>query len=307
MRGLVTLLLLFSSLVSAAGDSIPAVTENELKEYLLFLCHDSLKGRSAGTQQNTSATNYIATKFRESGILPLFDTYLDSIGQRRGEAFPSYNVIGYIPGRSKPGQIVIISAHFDHVPPTSRGRREEIHNGANDNASGTAAMLAMARHYAQAGDNERTIIFCAFNKEELGLLGSWSFADKVNTDSVQAVINLEMLGASQYGKGRLFITGENLSTLGAIFRKNTAGTSIRFTRENHHGLFMRSDNYPFARKGIAAHSFMASDDDWRCYHKACDKLSQLNLPNMTVLVNGILTGISSIVNAVDTPSRIRLK
>ena len=92
-----------------------------------------------------------------------------------------YNIVGMLPGKSKPGELILFSAHYDHEGVFDRGKKKDsILNGANDNASGTTALLMLAKYFAQKNDNERTILFCAFAGEELGLLGSKDFVNHVD-------------------------------------------------------------------------------------------------------------------------------
>jgi Zn-dependent M28 family amino/carboxypeptidase len=273
---------------------------------LSFLAHDSLNGRMAGTRENLIATAYIAGQFQQMGLQPFRSNsfkntfYVD----RNDSTITHSNVIAWLPGRSKPGEIIMISAHFDHVQAGRPSKGDKIYNGANDNASGTAAMLAMANYYALTRTNERSLLFCAFNAEESGLLGSFDFASTIHPDSIVAGINLEMLGVPQFGKNNIVVTGMKRSGLPDIMQKNLKGSEFRLRKERGEDLFERSDNYAFAVKGVPAHSFMASDDTEKCYHSPCDELKRMDTENMARLVEALITGISTIVSGRDTPSRI---
>lgn len=210
-----------------------------------------------------------------------------------------YNVVAMLPGRSKPNEIVVFSAHYDHEGVYRRGRkRDSILNGANDNASGTTALLMLAQHYAQSGDNERTIMFCAFAGEELGLLGSKAFVEEISTDSIVAVINIEMIAIPQYGKNNIFITGYDQSRLPAILEKNLEGheVKVRSGPSEDKELYRRSDNYSFVRKGVPAHTIMSSDDDDKCYHQPCDELDRVDIPHMTTVIKGIVTATRTLTD-----------
>src|SRR6185295_15404462 len=180
-----------------------------------------------------------------------------------------YNLAGILPGKTKPDEIILFSAHYDHEGVFIRGRKKDsIMNGANDNASGTTALLLLAKYFADRGDNDRTIMFCAFSGEELGLLGSSFFVEKVNTQNLIGVINLEMIGIPQYGKNNIFFTGYDQSSLPSILEKQLSDTPVKVVPgpSPDKELFKRSDNFPFAEKGVPAHSIMSSDDDDKCYH-----------------------------------------
>ena len=117
-------------------------------------------------------------------------------------------------------------------------------------------------------------------------------------------LNIEMIGRYTSHKNAFFLTGAKGSTLADIFRKNLQSTAIRLEREPNEAkqLYERSDNYSFARKGVVAHSFMASDDDDPCYHQPCDELRTIDIRNMTLLIQGITTAMTTIVSGADTPT-----
>ena len=215
-----------------------------------------------------------------------------------------YNIVGMLPGKSLPGESIIFSAHYDHVDNDLMGRKGDIFNGANDDASGVAAVLALAKYYAMRNDNERTLVFCLFAGEELGLLGSQAFAATVEKEKVKAVINIEMIGKTNVtGKKAFFVTGPESSNLTKILSKNLKKEKFRLIElfRDPGLLFQRSDNYSFFQKGIPAHSIMCSDDNEPCYHKPCDDAEKLDYDNMILVIKAIAKGVSTLVSGVDTP------
>jgi len=219
-----------------------------------------------------------------------------------------YNVIGMLPGRNLAQEAVIFSAHYDHVENALGGISAELFNGANDNASGTAAVLALAKYFSMRKDNERTIIFCLFAGEELGLLGSKAFVNQIEPESIKAVINIEMIGMTNAtGKNAFMVTGSFYSSLADILRKNLQGEKFKVLNLNYDAklLFQRSDNYPFAMEGIPAHSIMCSDDNEPCYHKPCDDAKRINFENMAAVTRAIAKSCTSLLSGKDTPSRIK--
>jgi hypothetical protein len=217
-----------------------------------------------------------------------------------------YNIVGYLSGRSKANECIVFSAHYDHEGVVSGKKKDRIMNGANDNASGTAALLMLAQYYAQRKDNERTLIFCAFAGEELGLKGSTEFAKAMKPERIKAGINLEMLGVSQYGKKKIFITGQRYSDLPDILGKELTAQGLKVIREPDESkqLFMRSDNYPFVKKGVSFHTIMASDDDDPCYHKPCDEIKRIDIPNLTFIIRAIAAGSRSLISGERTPGGV---
>lgn len=218
-----------------------------------------------------------------------------------------YNVVGMLRGQSKPEEIIMFSAHYDHEGIFKRGKRKDsIMNGANDNASGTTALLMLAKYFALRNDNERTILFCAFAGEELGLLGSKDFSKYIPPATIIAGINIEMMGIPQYGKNGIFITGNDRSSLPSILNTGFATTPLKVKKgpAEDKELFKRSDNYSFAKKGVPAHTIMSSDDDDKCYHQPCDELKRIDIQHMTTVIRAIAVAARSLIDGMETPTRI---
>lgn len=221
-----------------------------------------------------------------------------------------YNVVGMIPGKTRPSEIVVFSAHYDHVGVVNKkgkgtSGKDTIFNGANDNASGTTALLELARYFGKKDDNARTLLFCAFAGEELGLVGSADFVQYLNPDDIVANINIEMIGVPMYGRKRVFITGESKSRLPEMLSKGLFGAGIKVKPEPDEikGLFMRSDNYSFAKHGVPAHTIMSSDDDDPCYHSLCDDIKRIDTGHLTSVIRGIAQATAGLINGTETPRR----
>ena len=317
-------LFLFFSLHAFPQEFKDTITEKKVLEIISFLASDSLKGRGNYTPELYKAADFIVAKFTDCKLtsLPGRASYFrpftsQSLLKKQrnpdssGKYDPRYvlqNVIGILTGKTHPSEIIIFSAHYDHL---GVGKPDEnndsIFNGANDNASGTTALLMLADYFSKRNDNNRTLIFCAFAGEELGESGSFLFADYLKPGHIKAVINIEMIGHTTIpGKAAVFITGASYSNFSKIFKKNIDKESLKVVDEPpaEEQLFLRSDNYPFALKGIPAHTIMSSDDADECYHKPCDELSRIDIGNMTVIIKEIARGCSSIIAGRDTPSRI---
>ena len=249
----------------------------------------------SGKSKNARLIVY-ATTPPDSLRLTAMETYFRQV---------EYNIIGILPGRARPTECIVFSAHYDHEGTVRKGK-DTIMNGANDNASGTTALLMLARYFALRNDNERTLIFCAFAGEEVGLKGSTELAKLLNPEKIKAGINLEMLGVPQYGKKRVFITGERYSSLPDLLSKQLKAAGLKVIREpdEEKMLFMRSDNYPFVDKGIPFHTIMASDDDDPCYHRPCDEVKRIDIPNLTAIIRAIATASRSLINGEETPGEV---
>lgn len=273
-----------------------------------YLADDRLNGRAEGTAENREVTDSIARYFGQLGLQPYFNTgFLHGFADPENSADTSVsNVIAVLPGSEKPEEFILLSAHFDHVQFGYRQKKDKIYNGANDNASGTAVLLALARQLSLMGPQKRSILFCAFNAEESGLIGSIVFSKHLDARKIIAGLNFEMLGRPQFGKASFMLTGMHKSDLHRILKKNLKDEKV-YMRNERGDLFERSDNYPLALKGIPAHTLMASDDREPCYHRPCDEVGRLNIDNMVVLGKAFLKGMSSLLDGTDTPQRITLR
>jgi hypothetical protein len=226
----------------------------------------------------------------------------------RFENSPLFNIAGMIPGKSKPNEYVIFSGHYDHLGILPPAKGDSIANGADDDASGTTAVITLAKYFKKLNNNERTIIFAAFCAEEIGEFGSQYFATQVEPDKVMAMFNIEMIGkASKWGQNAALITGYERSDFGKILQKNLEGTVFKFypdpyTQQN---LFYRSDNASLARVGVPAHTISTDQIDIDpYYHKVTDELSTLDVGNITSTIRAIALSSRTIVSGADTPTRV---
>jgi len=219
-----------------------------------------------------------------------------------------FNVAGMIPGKSKEKELVVFSGHYDHLGITKSVEGDSIANGADDDASGTTAMIALAKYYKAQKNNERTLIFVAFTAEEIGGFGARYFSEKLNPDDVVAMFNIEMIGKdSKFGKNSAFITGYDKSDFGKILQKNLAGTEFTFHPDPYteQNLFYRSDNATLAALGVPAHTISTDQIDIdKLYHTVKDEYSSLDVENILSTIKAIAKSATSIVNGTDAPTRI---
>ena len=219
------------------------------------------------------------------------------------------NITSIIPGKSKPDEYVIFSAHYDHLGVGKANTAgDSIYNGANDDAAGTTAMLMLSNYFNKLKTNERTLIFVAFTAEESGGYGSRYFSSQINPDKVVAMFNIEMIGTeSKWGKNSAYITGFEKSDMGKILQQNLQGSNFKFepdpyTKEN---LFYRSDNATLAVLGVPAHTISTSKmDDEKFYHTQDDEIETLDLNNMAEIIKSIALSSKTIVSGKDTPLRL---
>ncbi|PRD53813.1 M20/M25/M40 family metallo-hydrolase [Sphingobacterium gobiense] len=224
------------------------------------------------------------------------------------EDFPLFNVAAVIPGKSKADEFVVFSAHYDHIGILDPLGKDSIANGADDDASGTTAMIALAKHFKKEDINERTLIFVAFTAEEIGMFGSKYFSNHIDADKVMAMINIEMIGKdSKFGPNTLYVTGYHHSNLAELMQENVKGTTFTFHPDPYskQNLFYRSDNAVLAALGVPAHTFSTSQiDKDEYYHTVKDELSTLDIRNIKSSIEAIAKGVIGIVTGTQTPSRV---
>src|SRR5690348_12407328 len=298
-------LLLATACHNVAGTGEPATPDaHRLQRDIAWLAADRLEGRATGTAGNDSAAAYIARRDEALGLHPLgVDatrpecrvtvvpttclSFLQHFVARGPElahnghpdGVPTQNVVALIPGSDPAlaGQYVVIGAHFDHLGRSSVGAMDPeagtaIRNGADDNASGTAAVLELARLLA-ARPVRRSIVVANFSGEELGLLGSQWFVEHppVSLDSVDAMVNFDMVGRLK--NDRLIVYGVNTATeMPAIVQG--ANTAPAFDLKAVGDGYGPSDQSSFYAKGIPVlHFFTDLHED---YHRATDDADRID-------------------------------
>ena len=271
------------------------------------LASDKMEGRATFSPGIELASKFIQAEFKKIDL-----SYFDNLKNYRQEfdvkGKAANNVIGILPGKSKPDEYVIFSAHYDHLGSVEDGI-DKIYNGANDDASGTTAVIALAKYFKDLGHNERTIIFVAFTGEEIGGFGSKFFSAKMDPSKVVAMFNIEMIGTeSKWGNNSAYITGFEKTDFGAILQRNLEGSNFKFYPDPYpkEQLFYRSDNARLAAQGVPAHTISTSKMDVEAnYHKLSDEVSTLDLDNMTEIIKAIAISSQSIISGKDTPSRVK--
>ncbi|MEO2143215.1 MAG: M28 family peptidase, partial [Flavobacteriaceae bacterium] len=301
------LVIVFITLSSCSNDAI--INKRLVSKHLSTLSDDKMEGRRAGSEGIERAAKYIESEFDRIGLTK-HDT-LNSYRQNFNFYDMSfYNIIGVLKGKSLPNEYVIISAHYDHLGIDQKMEGDNIYNGANDNASGTTAVLALAEYFKKLDDNERSIVFVAFTAEEMGLVGSRYFGKQINPNDIIAGINIEMIGKeSPYGQKTAWMTGFDRSDLGEIIQKNLSNSNFKIFPDPYikEKLFFRSDNAALAKLGIPAHTFsttpMEKDSH---YHKVSDEYKTLDIFTIKETIKLISKGILSIIQGEDTPTRIEM-
>ena len=301
-------LLLFLLFISTIVNS-QVISKELVKKHLYILSSDEMEGRKAGTKGIEKAAQYIEKEFERIG-LDYFDEMTSFRQTFEKNGLSLFNLIGFLEGKSKKNEFIIISAHYDHLGIKINGEGDLIFNGANDNASGVTAVLSLAEYYTKDFVTERSLLFIAFTAEEMGLVGSNYFGNQINPEKIIAGINIEMIGKeSPFGPNTAWLTGFDRSNFGKIIQKNLKETDYRVLPDPYTSfrLFFRSDNASLARLGVPAHTFSTSPmDKDPDYHKVTDEVNTLDIFTVTETIKAIAIGIESIVDGTDAPSRVTI-
>lgn len=270
------------------------------------LASDKMEGREIFSSGIEKASKFIENEFQKIGL-----SFYEGLSTYRQDFLTNQkatnNVIGVLKGKTKPNEIVVFSAHYDHLGMKTTGN-DTIYNGANDDASGVTAVIALAKFFKETANNERTLLFVAFTGEETGGFGAAYFAKNCNPEQVVALFNIEMIGTeSKWGKNSGYITGFEKSDFGQILQQNLKNTDFNFYLDPYptEQLFYRSDNARLAAVGVPAHTISTSKmDSEPNYHKLSDEVSTLDLSNMTSFIKAIALSAQTIISGKDTPSRV---
>ena len=220
------------------------------------------------------------------------------------------NVVGYLPGHSaaRTHEDIVFSGHYDHLGIIKPTAGDSIANGADDDASGTTAVVALAEYFKKRDDNARPLLFAAFTGEEVGGFGSTYFSRQLDPKDLTAMFNIEMIGKpAKFGPKTAFITGYDRSDFGKLLQANLKGTGFRFEPDPYpeQNLFYRSDNATLARLGVPAHTISTDQIPTdKLYHSVDDEVSSLDLPNMTAVISAIARSAGGMVAGQQTPTRI---
>ena len=216
------------------------IDRDQVKKHLCTLASDEMEGRRTGTEGIEKAAQYIEGEFKRIGLKTYADltTYRQTFtftSRRSNDSITGSNIIGVLEGKGKKDEMVVISAHYDHLGMKKEGEGDLIFNGANDDATGVTGVLALAEYFAKKGGNERTIVFIAFTAEEMGLIGSNHFGKGIDASKFIAGINLEMIGKQPAsGPKTAWLTGFERSDFGKIIQKNLEGNNYLMEKLKRH-------------------------------------------------------------------------
>lgn len=241
------------------------ITSQDLVGHVSILASEAFEGRAAGEPGGKLAADYIARALEKLGLEPLGvdGTYFQPVSlPKKGSLGDGRNVIGIYRG-SDPvlrEEAVILGAHFDHLgyarhnPSLSLGTAGKLHNGADDNASGIAGLIEVVEAFtSKKVEVKRSVIFLAFDGEELGLLGSktWVNAPTFPLEKIRAMLNVDMISRNKPTE-MYFGSEPRFSGLNALVTQVAEKFRIRLNPEGMEQYLKRSDQWPFMEKEIPA-------------------------------------------------------
>jgi len=282
------------------------IDEAQVKSNLEILSSDEFNGRLVGTEGNLKAQEFLVNKFKEYKLKPFKDNnYLQDF---KWNGLSINNVIGIIEGQDPElkNETIIVGAHFDHIGDSYYcwkvpGTKDNICNGADDNASGTVSMLELARLFSKY-PTKRTIIFVGFNAEEMGLVGSKDLANKLQellpNYNVKYIINMDMVGRN--GDKSLTAAYDSLNPKESNFLKETlenlnSNKDFDIIKGENFKYFPYSDHYPFYKKGIPVIFFssLLHND----YHKVTDEANKIDYTALFNRINAIYNVVKTLANS----------
>jgi hypothetical protein len=310
------LAILLAACAEPASDEAGVATDSRverIERLLSALAADSMEGRRAGTRGARMAADFLAGELERYGVDPAGeDGYFQIVPLARmgGEggrlALPSseldfdtlpaawilvdeVNVVGIIPGTDPEvaNEYVVIGAHYDHLGIGIPLEGDSIYNGADDDGTGTVAVLEIARDLVRGPAPRRTVVVLLSTAEEQGLLGTWWYIGNplVPLEETVADFQIEVIGRPDSlagGFGRGWLTGYERTTMGDQLAE--AGSPIVPDPRPEMRFFFRSDNLPFAIHGIPAHT-LSSYNMHTDYHQPSDEVDLIDFPHMAALID----------------------
>ena len=283
-------------------DYAESITETELKTHLYTYASDEFMGREAGTEGETLAINFLKDYYKSNGISggASDGSYFQemTVTDRNGNSIDSYNVLAYIEGSDKSNEVLVITSHLDHIGVEADG---QINNGADDDGSGTVAMMEIAEAFIEAKEDgngpRRSVLFLHVSAEEKGLLGSKYYTDNpiYPLTNTVANLNIDMIGRvdSLHIKqpDYIYLIGSDILSedlhdvsekanqdyvgLTIDYRYNDPTTLVyEFGRWRENRYYYRSDHYHFIKNNIPAIFYF--NGTHKDYHAPTDTAEKIN-------------------------------
>ena len=273
-----------------------SIKADELKKNLMVIASDEMQGRDTGSEGQKAAGKYMINFYKNLGISypKALGSYYqivpkEALKTRRGDLPESENILAFIEGTEKPEEIIVVSAHYDHV-----GTKDGVvYNGADDDGSGTVAVMEIAEAFQEAKKAgkgpKRSILFLHVTGEEHGLLGSKYYSDNPVFDMKNTVVdlNIDMIGRSDKeneGKDYVYVIGSEmlssqLKVINEAANKITHNLELNYKYDDPNDtqrLYYRSDHYNFAKHGVPVAFFF--DGIHADYHQPTDDPEKIDYP-----------------------------
>ncbi|MCX2453664.1 M20/M25/M40 family metallo-hydrolase [Pedobacter sp. PLR] len=295
--------------ISASAFAQADITEKEIKEHIWTLAAPQMKGRFPGTTENKKVVSYLVKQFKKSGIGAYNGSYIQEFtakmrvkkGVQDTPYVKTQNVIGYIEG-SDPvlkHEFIVIGAHYDHLGTGGASSKKPdtvaIHLGADDNASGTAALLEIAEKLAaNKASLKRSIMVIAFGAEEQGLLGSKYFTEHplVPLSQIKLMINMDMVGRMNAEK-HLYMGGAATFD-GGVELMTSLGPEIGIHPLVNHYDVGGSDHVSFYKKNLPVLGFHTGGHPQ--YHTPEDDRRLINVPGEKLVCDYIYKALTAVTN-----------
>ena len=287
------LVLLFSVLAPGRSWAQPAVDAKQLVHDVAVLAADSLEGRRTGTPGTAKARAYLISAFERIGVQSFWNRYEHPFRFESGQEtwWEGVNVLGYLEGTARPDTFIVVTAHYDHLGV----RHGEVYNGADDNASGVAGLLALASYFAEHPPRH-SVLFAALDAEEVGLRGARALVQDPPVDraAMRLNVNLDMISRSE--EGVLYVAGTThypflkpwlmpvteRSPLTVRFGHDQPGTTLDdWTHASDHAPF-HEEGIPFLYFGV---------EDHPDYHRASDEYESIDPAFLAAAVQTILDAV----------------
>ncbi|WP_118193689.1 M20/M25/M40 family metallo-hydrolase [Albibacterium indicum] len=292
--------------ISLTNPGYSQINSKNLQKHIKFLSADKMQGRETGRKGSLKAADYVEKYFKKLGLEPKGeDGFRQSFEAKitRAKVADSIrmsdNIIGFLNNGAR--YTIVIGAHYDHLGTgVIGGSRDtlaigEIHNGADDNASGVAGLLELARHYSTNNIKEPfNILFIGFGAEELGLIGSKYFTENptLPLSEIHWMLNMDMIGRYQEQNGLAIIGHGTSSAFPKIFEGVESPINFFTSKDGNGG----SDQTSFYKKDIPVLFFHTGGHD--DYHKPGDDEPKINYQAMEAILN---LGIIVIDNSMEQP------
>jgi hypothetical protein len=285
----------------------PDTPAAQIADELGTLASDAMQGRGSGTSDELRAANYLAAELRQIGIAPLGDNgdFIQDVSTTvnfRGGPRPWHtrNVIGVLAGSDSKlkDQVILLTAHLDHLGVGRPVNGDSIYNGADDDASGCVAVLQLARALAAGPHPKRTVLFVLFGSEETGGQGDQCFLrhPPLPLDHIVANLEFEMIGRPDPAvkPDELWLTGFDRTNLGPELARH--GAKLVADPHPAQQFFRRSDNFALAKRGIIAQT-VSSYGLHSDYHRPSDDVAHIDFKHMERAIASLVDPVEWLVNS----------